>query len=209
MPDRKRCLIDMTVVEDELYNNLIHDLDEIDRQAKLKEEAESKRKHEEEARRRKLEEENMRMFGGGYANISDMTDIQGIIGAHFGNLDEELAIRRQNHYNTQSRKSNVPSPLQYGGIDPSTFRRDHAAEEEVENASVNNQPLQEVKDERNLFEIQEEEEEDTAEQDRTETTTTANQEQRIRANVASRGRRQQSGNNSFISDLTSITTLRF
>ncbi|GFH56547.1 predicted protein [Chaetoceros tenuissimus] len=201
----------MTVVEDELCNDLIHNLDEIDRQAKLKEEAEARRKREEEAKRQKLEEENMLMFGGGYANISDMTDFQGIMGAHFGNLDEELAIRKHNHYNKKSRKINVPIQDRYGSIDPSTFRRDYAAEEAVENASANNEPIQEVRDERKLCEIQEEEEDEDdadAEQDNTETTSD-NQLQANLGNVATRGRRQQSGNNSFVSDLTSITTLRF
>lgn len=208
MPDRKRCLIDMTIFEDELCNDVIHNLDEIDRQAKLKEEAEAKRKREEEAKRQKLEEESMRMFGGGYA-ISDMTDFQGIIGAHFGNLDEDLAIRKHNHYNNKSRKINVHIQDRYGSMDPSTFRRDYAAEEAVENASANNEPMQEVRDERKLCEIQEEEEdEDNAEQDNTETTID-NQLQANFGNVASRGRRQQSGNSSLISDLTSITTLRF
>lgn len=137
----------------------------------------------------------MRMFGGGYANISDMTDFQGIIGAHFGNLDKELAIRRHNHYNNKSRKSNVPIQDRYGSIDPSTFRRDVPAEEAVENASANNEPMQEVRDERTLCEIKEEEEDaDNAEQDHTETTTD-NQLQANRGNVATRGRRQQSGDN--------------
>lgn len=226
MVDRKRCLVDMTLVENDMCEGVLRDLDEIDRKVNEEEDDEEmvrqrQAKREEEARRQTLEAENMQMHSGAYTSVKDMEDFQKLMLSSFDNMKEELVDRKQQHYNS-SRKSNVPVRLRYGSVDPSTFRIDET-EKEIDNLSADGtrDPLQQPGEAVKLPQIQEEKngEADTKKKAKEDSVASSqdlsgleegafedDEDDNVAAGAAPP---MQHSGYTVISDLTSISTLRF
>ncbi|GFH52613.1 predicted protein [Chaetoceros tenuissimus] len=226
MVDRKRCLVDMTLVENDMCEGVLRDLDEIDRKVNEEEEDDEEMvrqrqaKREEEARRQKLQAENMQMHSGAYTSVKDMEDFQKLMLSSFDDMKQELADRKQQHYNS-SRESNVPVRLRYGSIDPSTFRIDET-EKEIDNLSADGtrDPLQQPGEAVKLPQIQEEEngEADTKKKAKEDSVASSQDLSGLEEgafeddeddNVAAGAAPPMHSGYTFISDLTSISTLRF
>ncbi|GFH43861.1 predicted protein [Chaetoceros tenuissimus] len=203
--EKKRCLIDITMVEDDMCADVMNAFREVDADQD-KEEARRQAKRKEEEKRLKLQAENMRMFGGGFDS-----SLHQALEASFGDLDLEIANRKLNHYNA-SKDASKPVTHRYGSIDPTTFRTE-TTEEEVDNLSAegthDQSQLKIVGEGMILEEIQEgdEEEEEDA---KGSSTDDKNQEQESSHALASGSAQQPQGaGRSVVSDLTMISTLRF
>lgn len=230
MVDRKRCVFDITLVEDEMCEDLLRDLDEIDRKLD-REKDEDDEEDEEMARRRqakrekeeriqKLQEENMHMYGEAYISVKDRDDFQNMMSSHFDDMKQELADRKHKHKNSL-RDSNVPVRLRYGSIDPSTFLKD-LTEKEIDNLSADGtrDPSTTMQPgELKLAEIKEEdEEEDGVAQKKRENAGSISSQDLSGLEEGDIDEddedyvgppMQQPGGYTIISDLTSISTLRF
>ncbi|GFH43875.1 predicted protein [Chaetoceros tenuissimus] len=202
--EKKRCLIDITMVEDDMCADAMNAFREVDANQD-EEEARRQAKRKEEEKRLKLQAENMRMFGGGY-DSENMRSLHQALEVSFGDLDFEIANRKLNHYNS-AKDASKPATHRYGSIDPTTFRTE-TTEEEVDNLSAegthDQSQLKIVGAGMILEEIQkgdEEEEEESSEDD--------SKEQKGSSLEPSTQQPQQGGSKSVVSDLTMISTLRF
>lgn len=221
MVDRKRCLVDMTLVEDEMCEDVLRNLDEIDRTLdgeKDEDEEMARRrqaKREEEERIQKLQEENMHMYRGAYISVKDMDDFQKMMLSSFDGMKQELADRKHKHKNSL-RDSNVPVRLRYGSIDPSTFLKD-LTEKEIDNLSADGtrDPSTMQPGEGKLAEIKEEDEEKDGVTQKKRSISSQDLSGLEEGDIDEDDEdyvgppiQQQSGY-TIISDLTSISTLRF
>jgi hypothetical protein len=206
LAEKQRCLIDITLVEDDMCADVMHAFREVDINDEEEALLEAKRKEEEE-KRLKLEAENMRMFGVGEYDSSFYQALE----TSFQSLDEEIANRKMNHYNV-SKDASRPVTHRYGSIDPTTFRGAEDAEQEIDNLSAEgaqDQSTQKIVGEGIVLEeIQEGDEEEEMESSKDDS-----KKQEVDSSTnwppSSQQPRQQGGGRSVVSDLTMISTLRF
>ncbi|GFH43879.1 predicted protein [Chaetoceros tenuissimus] len=202
--EKKRCLIDITMVEDDMCADVMNAFDEVDADQD-EEEARRQAKRKEEEKRLKLQAENMRMFGGEGFDSS----LHQALKASFGDLDLEIANRKLNHYNA-SKDASKPVTHRYGSIDPATFRTE-TTEEEVDNLSAegtrDQSQLKIVGEGMVMEEIEEGDEEE--EEDAKESSTDDKNQEQESSHAHAPAQQPQGAGRSVISDLTMISTLRF
>lgn len=201
LAEKQRCLIDITLVEDDMCKDVMDAFRSIDADDEDEELLRAKRIEEE--KRLKLQAENMRMFAVGH----DST-LHQALEASFEDLDLEIANRKMKHYSA-SKDTSRPVTHRYGSIDPTTFRTE-TTEKEIDNLSAegnrDQSALKIVGEGIVMEEIQEGDEEEEEKSSKDDT----NQQVYLGpATLQQHQQQYQQGGRSVISDLTMISTLRF